>query len=73
MFCVGVLKRWKEMYPSNATYHRLARALKHPAVGRVDLVDKYCGLQLGKDVAVGKDYQCILTCLLYTSPSPRDA
>ena len=61
MFCVGVLRRWQEMYPSNATYHRLARALKHPTVGRVDLVNKYCCLQLGKDVAVGKDYQCILT------------
>ncbi|XP_044171360.1 uncharacterized protein LOC114974059 isoform X1 [Acropora millepora] len=51
--CYRVLRRWQEMYPSNATYHRLARALKHPAVGRVDLVDKYCGLQLGKDVALG--------------------
>ena len=39
------------MYPSDATYHRLARALQHPIVGRVDLAAKYCGLQLGKDVA----------------------
>jgi len=40
------------MYASDATYHRLARALKHPDVGRVDLAVKYCGLQLGKDVTV---------------------
>ncbi|XP_015760063.1 PREDICTED: uncharacterized protein LOC107339308 isoform X5 [Acropora digitifera] len=50
--CYRVLRRWQQIYPSNATYHRLARALKHPAVGRVDLADKYCGLQLGKDVAL---------------------
>ena len=39
------------MYASDATYHRLARALQHPFVDRVDLAAKYCGLQLGKDVA----------------------
>ena len=61
MFCVGVLRRWQERNPSVATYHRLARALQHPSVDRVDVAVKYCGLQLGKDVAVGKDYQCILT------------
>ena len=44
------------MYPSDATYHRLARALKHPDVGREDLAAKYCDLQLGKDVAVVKEY-----------------
>ncbi|XP_015760070.1 PREDICTED: uncharacterized protein LOC107339308 isoform X11 [Acropora digitifera] len=53
--CYRVLRRWQQIYPSNATYHRLARALKHPAVGRVDLADKYCGLQLGKDVALASD------------------
>ena len=44
------------MYASDATYHRLARALKNPDVGRVDLAVKYCGLQLGKDVTVVKEY-----------------
>ena len=44
------------MYPSDATYHALACALQNPAVARVDLAVKYCGLQLGKDVAVAKDY-----------------
>ena len=39
------------MYASDATYHRLARALQHPFVDRVDLAAKYCGLQLDKDVA----------------------
>ena len=39
------------MYASDATYHRLALALQHPSVDRVDLAGKYCGLQLGKDVA----------------------
>ena len=39
------------MYASDATYHRLALALQHPSVDRVDLASKYCGLQLGKDVA----------------------
>ena len=43
------------MYRSDATYHALACALQHPAVDRVDLAVKYCGLQLGKDVAVAKD------------------
>ena len=57
MFCVGVLRRWQEIYPQDATYHCLAHALQHPAVGRKDLAVKYCGLQLGKDdVAVAKDY-----------------
>ena len=44
------------MYASDATYRLLARALQHPAVGRVDVAHKYCGLQLGKNVAVVKDY-----------------
>ena len=58
MFCVGVLRRWQDRYPYDATYHCLARALQHPAVGREDLAAKYCRLQLGKDnVAVAKDYQ----------------
>ena len=56
MFCVGVLRHWQEKYPSDATFHRLARALQHPIVGRVDVAVKYCGLQLGKDVAVAKHY-----------------
>ena len=60
MFCVGVLRCWQERYPSDATYHCLANALKHDAVGRVDLAVEYCALQLGKDVAVAKDYQCKL-------------
>ncbi|XP_044169016.1 nucleotide-binding oligomerization domain-containing protein 2-like [Acropora millepora] len=45
--CYTVLTSWQERYPYDATYHRLALALKHPAVGRVDLAEKYCGLQLG--------------------------
>ncbi|XP_067016914.1 NLR family CARD domain-containing protein 3-like [Acropora muricata] len=45
--CYCVLRRWQEIYPQDATYHRLARALQHPAVGRKDLAVKYCGLQLG--------------------------
>ena len=53
MFCVGVLRCWQERNPaSDATYQCLANALKHDAVGRVDLAEKYCCLQLGKDVAV---------------------
>ena len=39
------------MYAPDASYLRLARALQHPTVDRVDLAVKYCGLQLGKDVA----------------------
>ena len=57
MFCVGVLRRWQKSYPYDATYHCLALALQHPAVGREDLAAKYCGLQLGKDdLAVAQDY-----------------
>ncbi|XP_067041084.1 uncharacterized protein [Acropora muricata] len=43
------------MYPSDATYHRLARALKDPTVDRVGVAVKYCGPQFGKDVAAAKD------------------
>jgi len=54
--CYSVLTSWQERYPEDATYHRLARALKHPAVGRADVADKYCGLLLCKVEAVAKDY-----------------
>ena len=39
------------MYSPDASYRRLACALQHPSVDRVDLAAKYCGLQLDKDVA----------------------
>ncbi|XP_067040005.1 uncharacterized protein [Acropora muricata] len=45
--CHAVLTCWQERFPNDATYHRLACALQHPAVGRVDLAVKYCGLQFG--------------------------
>ncbi|XP_044176099.1 NACHT, LRR and PYD domains-containing protein 12-like [Acropora millepora] len=45
--CYCVLRRWQDRYPYDATYHCLARALQHPAVGRADLAAKYCVLQLG--------------------------
>ena len=53
---VAVLTCWQERYPYDATYHRLALALQHITVGRVDLAVKYCGLQFGNDVALAKDY-----------------
>ena len=53
---VAVLTSWQERFPHDATYHSLALALKHPAVGRVDLVAKYCSLILCKDVPVAKDH-----------------
>ena len=59
IYFVAVLTRWQEMYPYDATRHRLALALMNPAVGRVDVAAKYCGHQgcsSGKDVAVTKDY-----------------
>ena len=43
-----------ESYPSDATYHRLALALQHPSVNRVDVAVKYCGRQFGKDVAAAE-------------------
>ena len=43
-----------ERYPSDATYHRLALALQHPTVDRVDVAVKYCGLQFGNDVAAAE-------------------
>ena len=43
------------MYPSDATYHRLARALQHPTIDRVDVAFMYCGPIFGKDVAAAKD------------------
>ncbi|XP_044167734.1 uncharacterized protein LOC114948903 isoform X2 [Acropora millepora] len=54
--CYTVLTSWQERFPYDATYHRLALALKHPTVGTVDLAAKYCGPQFGKDVSVAKDY-----------------
>ncbi|XP_044167720.1 uncharacterized protein LOC122951744 [Acropora millepora] len=42
--CYTVLTSWQERYPKDATYHRLALALKHDAVGRADVAEKYCGL-----------------------------
>ena len=45
MFCLGVLRHWKESNASGATYHRLARALQHPAVARVDVAFRYCSPQ----------------------------
>ncbi|XP_015748513.1 PREDICTED: uncharacterized protein LOC107328287 isoform X2 [Acropora digitifera] len=51
----SVLRRWQEMYPSDAEYHRLASALQHPVVGRADLAAKYCGLKYCKELAVVKD------------------
>ena len=43
------------MYPSDATYHRLARALQHPTIDRVDVAFMYCGPQFGKDIAAAKN------------------
>ena len=43
------------MYPADAKYPRLAKALQHPTVGRADVAAKYCGLQFCEDVAVAKD------------------
>ena len=44
IYFVAVLTSWQERYPNDATYHRLALALKHPAVGRADVANKYCSL-----------------------------
>ena len=43
------------MYPSDATYRRLARALQHPTIDRIDVAFMYCSPQFGKDVAAAKD------------------
>ena len=48
IYFVAVLTSWQERFPYDATYHRLALALKHPTVGRVDLAAKYCGPQLAR-------------------------
>ncbi|XP_044171347.1 uncharacterized protein LOC114952154 [Acropora millepora] len=53
--CYDILRRWQEMYPSDATYHRLARALQHPTIDRVDVAFMYCGPQFGKDIAAAKN------------------
>ena len=56
VYFAAVLTSWQERFPCEATYPCLARALMHPAVGRVDLAVKYCGLQFGKDLPMAKDY-----------------
>ncbi|XP_074630317.1 uncharacterized protein LOC141889063 isoform X2 [Acropora palmata] len=53
--CYSVLRYWQGRYPSDATYHRLARALQHPAVDRVDVAFMYCGPQFGRKVEGAKD------------------
>ena len=68
MFCLGLLGYWREMNAHDATYHRLARALQHPTVARVDVAFMYCSLQF----EAAKDAGSSVPCLLYTSPSPRD-
>ena len=55
MFCVGVLRRWQERSPSDATYHRLARALQHATVDRVDVAFMYCGPQFSRYVEATED------------------
>ena len=42
--CYSVLKRWREVCGSAATYDCLARALQHPMVGLGRLAVKYCGV-----------------------------
>ena len=42
--CYNVLKRWTDVFGSSATYECLARALRHPTVGRGNLAVKYCGV-----------------------------
>ncbi|XP_015775395.1 PREDICTED: uncharacterized protein LOC107353578 isoform X3 [Acropora digitifera] len=53
--CYSVLRYWQGRYPSDATYHRLARALQHPTVDRVDVAFMYCGPQFGRKVEGAKD------------------
>ena len=40
--CFRMFRKWTEMFGSSATYESLALALQHPAVGRVELAEKYC-------------------------------
>jgi len=42
--CYNVLKRWTDVFGSSATYECLARALRHPNVGKGNLAVKYCGV-----------------------------
>ena len=42
--CYSVLKRWTEVSGSSATHECLARALRHPIVGKGNLAVKYCGV-----------------------------
>ncbi|XP_015779664.1 PREDICTED: NACHT, LRR and PYD domains-containing protein 7-like, partial [Acropora digitifera] len=53
--CYSVLRYWQGSYPSDATYHHLARALQHPTVDRVDVAFMYCGPQFGRKVEGAKD------------------
>ena len=40
--CYGMLRRWTEIFGSQATYKGLAKALNHRIVQRPDLAAKYC-------------------------------
>jgi len=53
--CYSLLRRWREMCASDATYECLARALQHPTVDRSNLAAKFCGLQFFNEAAVAKD------------------
>lgn len=50
---LGVLRKWKQAFGSAATYQCLARALKHPVVGRSSLAVKYCGVHACEDTGEG--------------------
>ena len=55
MFCVGLLGYWRETNAHDATYHRLAHALQHPTVARVDVAFMYCSLQFGGYLEAAKN------------------
>ena len=50
-----MLRHWQKRYPFDATYNRLALALKHPAVARVDVAFMHCSLEFGRYVEAAKD------------------
>lgn len=55
----AMLKKWRESFGSKATYARLAEALDHEAIKRLDLIERYCRDQGKRKSFSGGFYQVL--------------
>lgn len=66
--CKAMLKRWKQLYGSEATYRRLIGGFEYQIVGRRDLTEKVCKYILNamkkSTVSYKQTLRCPLLCLV---------